>query len=131
MPIWTGILVCILPGSNIQIVIAILFSILFLKAYEYCSPYADESIGINKIIAQGQYFSFFFLILILKEDIVGNVDGILIVLLLVLTLFANLIYDLFAFSRHIYVFSTKGSASRNIETITVVEMPTRMLSSEF
>jgi hypothetical protein len=88
-----GVLVCISPGTSVQIIVAILISLCFLKIYEVSRPFSDGFAGVSKNVAQWQIFAVFFLVLVVKEDALGAVQGGFVAALFIIILFANLMLD--------------------------------------
>ena len=89
-----GVLVCISPGTSVQIIVAIMMSLFFLKIYEVSRPFSDGFAGVSKNVAQWQIFAIFFLVLVVKEDALGSIgDGGFIAALFIIILFANLMLD--------------------------------------
>lgn len=59
----TGVLVLINQGSSLQIIMGLLFSLLFIRVYESCCPYEDEILQQIKNIS---LVSTFFCLLVLR-----------------------------------------------------------------
>ena len=89
-----GVLVCILPGSSLQIVVAVVLAFGFLHVYISYRPFISAHIGTSKIIAQGQILAIFFLAYLFKEDILKYFVTDTVTALFVLAIFSNLIYDI-------------------------------------
>lgn len=86
-------MVVIAPGSNLQVVIGILFALLFIRIYTAYRPFLDNNISVLKDLIQWQLFFVFFIALLLKTQTFPNHKTALHVLL-VLTVFASLIADI-------------------------------------
>jgi hypothetical protein len=87
--------VCVLPGTSIQVLVAVLFSLFFIKVYDIYDPFLDSFAGFSKNIAQWQYFGIFTIVLLLKSEIVEDEDSAGVIFILMVTLFANMLVDVF------------------------------------
>lgn len=92
----TGFLVVIAQGSAVQIVVAIMLSLFFLKLYDSWKPYVDGKIQSIEAVAQWQVFFVLFLALLLKADF-GSLDIVVLDVCLVVAIFANVLLDLVKF----------------------------------
>lgn len=75
--------------------VAVGFSLVFIKVYDSYDPFEDSSAGSSKNLAQWQYFGVFSLVLLLKTGIVSNGGSIWFTFLFLVALFANAIVDAF------------------------------------
>lgn len=90
----TGVLVCVLPGSSLQVVVAVVVSFVFLQVYTSANPFLSAHIGRSKVIAQIQILAIFFLALLWKENYASQFGGDAISALFILAIFANFTNDL-------------------------------------
>ena len=67
---------------------------LFIKIYEIARPFSDSYAGSSKNIAQWQILLIFFVVLIIKENILGSTNSGLLSMILIFILFFNLILDI-------------------------------------
>ena len=102
------------PGTTFQIIIAIIFSLCFIKIYERFSPLNDEAASASKNIAQWQFFVIFFVILLIKTDSMEGFSGGSTAAILIFVLFANLLHDLLLFMYEIIYGNRNADASRSL-----------------
>lgn len=89
----TALLVLLNQGSTLQIVIGILFALIFVKIYDIFLPYVDEEIKSVKEISLWQIFFIFAFAFGIKTKMLANAsDGVIIVSLMMI-IFSNLIID--------------------------------------
>lgn len=67
---------------------------LFIKIYEIAQPFSDPYSGFSKNVAQWQILLIFFVVLLIKEDVLGTDNSALLSIILILILFVNLVLDL-------------------------------------
>jgi hypothetical protein len=89
----TGILVLIAQGSAIQIVVGALLTLSFLYLYARYEPFQDEFVLTIKILSYWQIFFVFWIALLIKAEF-ASIDSSLLGILLLLTMFINLLYDI-------------------------------------
>jgi predicted outer membrane repeat protein len=70
--ILTSILSTINPGSSLQSIIAVMFSLFFIKLYSHYSPYASTNDNVLAEIGQFQVFLTFFMSLIIKNSLLSG-----------------------------------------------------------
>ncbi len=111
-----GILLLISPGTTFQIIVAIIFSLCFIKIYERFSPLNDEAAAASKNIAQWQFFIIFFLVLLIKTDSVEEFSDASIATILIFALFANMLHDIFFLLYEKLTLDNDEKSSRNLST---------------
>jgi hypothetical protein len=70
--ILTSLVSIISPGSPLQSLSAILFTLFFIRLYAYFLPYAVHSDNVLAELGQAQVFATFFIALIINSSLLGN-----------------------------------------------------------
>ena len=92
--LFSGLLAVVAPGSVLQLILAIICALVFIRIYSIYTPYVNNTIGTLKNMVQWQIFLVLFLILLLKLDALSKYKGILVACL-IFFVFMGLIYDIF------------------------------------
>lgn len=88
----TGVLVLVNEGSSTQILMGLLFSLVFIKLYELCKPYQDHVIQRIKDISLWQIFFIFGCALLINGEYVESQDTYVVVFM-VFVIFVNMLVD--------------------------------------
>lgn len=90
---FTGVLVVISQGTSTQIFIAVVASALYLKVVMLLEPYDKPGINDRKELIHWQLLCFFFMSLLLRDNIMSSNNNKFISVCLVLTTFVNIFVD--------------------------------------
>jgi hypothetical protein len=82
--ILTAVISLITPGTSSQSVLSILLALLYIKLYNYCIPYEEDSDDLQAELGQFQIFFTFFVVLVIGNDLISNKFSTLLEVLLVL-----------------------------------------------
>lgn len=124
-----GILVCVLPGTTSQVLVAVVFSLFFIKVYDTCDPFTDNFSGFSKNLAQWQYFSVFTIVLSLKSDIIEKENSAWVIFFFFLSIFANAFVDLLFVFQAIYNSKRSRSYTHHEGSCGVTELCLRCFSN--
>lgn len=95
---FAGILVIISPGSTIQIITGLVLALCFIKLYSNYEPYVDDIISSLKSLTQWQIYTVYFIALLIHSgDLDSSTFRILLQVVLILAIFANIIFDIILF----------------------------------
>lgn len=88
----TGVLVLVNQGSSLQIIMGVLFSLLFIWIYELADPYEDSTLMRIKDIALWQIFFIFGCALLIDGNYIDSSNQLL-VLFMIFVIFVNFLAD--------------------------------------
>ena len=100
---------CVFPGTKLQVLVAVLCSLVFIKVYDVYNPFLDSFSGFSKNLAQWQYFGVFSLVLLLKGGFIGDENNVWVIFFFFVALFANAAVDAF------YLLQAALSTSENAQ----------------
>ena len=91
---FTGVLIVVEPGSNVQIIVGLGLALCFIKLYSSYRPYVDEIISSVKSLTQWQIYVVYFIALLLQSNILSSRYDLTIQVFLVIAILANVIFEL-------------------------------------